>query len=167
MFKTLKALRKDTGGATIIEFAIVAPVLFLLMFGMIEFGIMMATQSALDGAVSQAARDYKAESRQGNNRANPGAIRNRIRNNASALLGGGTLRVTARVIQWGNAQNMGSNPSSNSGRAGTNGQVIQYRAYYWYDIKTPIMANILGNTLVLPASTVIQNEPTIGGGGGI
>lgn len=167
MFKTLKALRKDTGGATIIEFAMVAPVLFLLMFGMIEYGLVMATQSALEGATSQAARDYKAESRAGSTRANPGAIRNRIRDNARALLGGGTLRVTARVINWGNAANTGGAPSANSGRAGTNGQVVQYRAYYWYRVKTPIMSRFLGNTVILPASTVVQNEPTIGGGGGI
>jgi Flp pilus assembly protein TadG len=43
-------------GATAIEFAFVAPVLFAILFGVIEFGRLMWTQSALHFAVEAAAR---------------------------------------------------------------------------------------------------------------
>ncbi len=50
------ALWRETRGTTGIEFAIVAPVLFLTIFGGIEFGRLLWTQSALHFAVEQAAR---------------------------------------------------------------------------------------------------------------
>jgi Flp pilus assembly protein TadG len=43
-------------GATALEFALVAPVLFAILFGVIEFGRLMWTQSALHFAVEAAAR---------------------------------------------------------------------------------------------------------------
>ena len=43
-------------GTTAIEFALVAPSLFLVLFGAIEFGRLMWTQSALHFAVEEAAR---------------------------------------------------------------------------------------------------------------
>ncbi len=52
----MRGLFRATQGATAIEFALVAPVLFLTLFGAIEFGRLMWTQSALHYAVEQAAR---------------------------------------------------------------------------------------------------------------
>ncbi len=43
-------------GATAVEFALVAPVLFLIIFGGVEFGVLLWTQSALHFAVQEAAR---------------------------------------------------------------------------------------------------------------
>jgi Flp pilus assembly protein TadG len=43
-------------GATAVEFALVSPALFLLVFGTLEFGRLMWTQSALHFAVEEAAR---------------------------------------------------------------------------------------------------------------
>lgn len=51
-----RGLLRATQGATAIEFALVAPVLFLTLFGALEFGRLMWTQSALHYAVQQAAR---------------------------------------------------------------------------------------------------------------
>jgi Flp pilus assembly protein TadG len=51
-----KGLCCDKRGATAIEFALIAPALFLTLFGAIEFGRLMWTQSALHYAVQQAAR---------------------------------------------------------------------------------------------------------------
>jgi Flp pilus assembly protein TadG len=43
-------------GATALEFALVAPVLFTILFGVVEFSRLMWTQSALHFAVEAAAR---------------------------------------------------------------------------------------------------------------
>jgi len=43
-------------GATIIEYAIVAPVLFLMVMGIVEFALLMYAQSVLDSATTQSAR---------------------------------------------------------------------------------------------------------------
>ena len=50
------ALWRAREGSTAIEFALVAPVLFLIIFSAIEFGRLMWTQSALHFAVEEAAR---------------------------------------------------------------------------------------------------------------
>lgn len=57
----LRALRKDEQGATIVEFALVAPVLLVLLLGMFDLGYNTYTSSILQGAVSSASRDSSVE----------------------------------------------------------------------------------------------------------
>src|SRR5579872_6503783 len=54
--RTLRALAHDSHGATAIEFALVAPALCMLIYGVMEFGRLAWTQSALNFAVEEAAR---------------------------------------------------------------------------------------------------------------
>jgi Flp pilus assembly protein TadG len=48
--------RKARRAAAVVEFAVVAPVLFLLVFGMIEFGRMVMVQQVLTNASREGAR---------------------------------------------------------------------------------------------------------------
>lgn len=52
----IKGFLRTTEGTTAIEFALVAPSLFLIIFGGMEFGRLMWTQSALNYGVEEAAR---------------------------------------------------------------------------------------------------------------
>ena len=52
----IRRLIRDRHGSTAVEFALVATPLFLLMFGIMEFGRMAWTQAALDFAVQESAR---------------------------------------------------------------------------------------------------------------
>jgi Flp pilus assembly protein TadG len=56
ILRFLDGLARARQGTTAIEFAMVAPVLFLIIFGGVEFGQLLWTQSALHYAVQQAAR---------------------------------------------------------------------------------------------------------------
>ena len=47
---------RDDGGASALEFAIIAPVLLLLLFGMIEFGFIFQAQLALTHGAREGAR---------------------------------------------------------------------------------------------------------------
>ena len=58
----LRRLRRDAGGVTIVEFAIVAPVLFLFIFGVLDIGHGLYMRSVLQGAVQDAARNAGLES---------------------------------------------------------------------------------------------------------
>lgn len=51
-----RALRRDTRGVALIEFALTAPVFLLLLLGIFDFCWQMYAQQVLQGAVSQAAR---------------------------------------------------------------------------------------------------------------
>jgi Flp pilus assembly pilin Flp len=57
----LRQLRRDERGATLIEFAMLAPVLLTLLLGMFEMGYNFYMQSQLQGAVQKAARDSTIE----------------------------------------------------------------------------------------------------------
>ncbi len=48
--------RKDRRGAAAVEFAVVAPVFFLLVFGMIEYGRMVMVQQVITNASREGAR---------------------------------------------------------------------------------------------------------------
>lgn len=54
--KLRQVCRKHRKGAAVVEFAVVAPVLFLLIFGMIEFGRMVMVQQVLTNASREGAR---------------------------------------------------------------------------------------------------------------
>ncbi len=54
--KNCRSYRKQRRGASAVEFAIVAPVFFLLVFGMIEFGRMCMVQQLLTNASREGAR---------------------------------------------------------------------------------------------------------------
>ena len=54
----LRRLRSDRSGAAALEFALIAPTLFVLIMGGVEFGRLLWTQSALQMSVAQAARCY-------------------------------------------------------------------------------------------------------------
>ncbi len=54
--KLRRVCRKHRSGAAAVEFAVVAPVLFLLIFGMIEFGRMVMVQQVLTNASREGAR---------------------------------------------------------------------------------------------------------------
>jgi Flp pilus assembly protein TadG len=53
----LLSLRRDKRGVTIVEFAMVAPVMILLIMGLGELMYTVYAQSVLSGAVQKAARD--------------------------------------------------------------------------------------------------------------
>jgi len=58
----LRHFLRDDRGATLIEFAMIAPVLLMLLLGMFEMGYNYYMQSQLQGAVQKAARDSSVES---------------------------------------------------------------------------------------------------------
>lgn len=49
--------RRDTRGAAALEFALVAPILFLLLFGIIDYGYLINRSSMINNAVRDAARE--------------------------------------------------------------------------------------------------------------
>ena len=54
--KTFLAILKDKKGQNIVEFALVAPLLFLLVIGIAEFGRAWMTKNILTGAAREAVR---------------------------------------------------------------------------------------------------------------
>lgn len=61
VFWKQNSLCKDTYGATVVEFALVAPLFLLALFGALDYGMLFYGQHVLQGTVSQAARNSTLE----------------------------------------------------------------------------------------------------------
>lgn len=57
MMRRIRSLTRDTRGATIVEFAIVAPVMMMLLMGLCDLAYQIYAQSILSGAMQKAGRD--------------------------------------------------------------------------------------------------------------
>ena len=53
---TFRKFRRDAKGATAVEFALTAPVFIAMIFGVIEFGLLLWTQVGMQAGVETAAR---------------------------------------------------------------------------------------------------------------
>lgn len=88
----MRRLASDRKGATLIEFAIAAPVLFAFILGALELGHTMYVRAILRGQIEKAARDLSLEGA-----ANPvvvDAIEKRIRDGVKAVAGNATVSFT-------------------------------------------------------------------------
>lgn len=77
------AISSDKRGATLVEFAIVAPVMLTLLLGGLELGHTMYVRAILRGQVEKAARDLSLESSSGPLGTDP--VLARIRRNVQAV----------------------------------------------------------------------------------
>jgi len=82
------ALLHDRAGATAVEFALIAPLLFLLLFGAVEAGRLLFVQSALHHAVAAAARCASIDPR---GCATPRALAAKIEDGMAALSAPATI----------------------------------------------------------------------------
>lgn len=62
MTRLIKRLRADRRGAALVEFALVAPVLMVVIMGLLDMTYQLYTKAMFEGAVQKAARDATLES---------------------------------------------------------------------------------------------------------
>lgn len=91
----LRQLARDERGGTIIEFAIVAPVMALLLLGAFDVAHTLYMRAALQGVVQKTARDATLES--GLAGATQTALDNKVKAQIRALANNGTVTITR---QW-------------------------------------------------------------------
>jgi len=75
LIKKLRVFKKHEAGAALVEFALVAPVLILLIMGMLDIGHKIYATAILQCSVQKAARDASLD----DGAANAGAIDDRVR----------------------------------------------------------------------------------------
>ena len=93
----LARLRADTRGATIVEFAIVSPVMCLLLLGAFDVSHTLYTRGVLQGIVQKTARDSTIETT--NAAAAKTALDDRVRNQVSAMFNGATIDIKRRFYR--------------------------------------------------------------------
>lgn len=181
-----RALARDETGATVIEFAMVAPVLGLALLGAFDIGHTLYTRAALEGIVQKTARDSALESGAGVSAQN--ALDDKVRAQVRALANNAevtfsrrfyrtfTEAAAARAETWtdtnGNGTCDGSEPYEDANRnntwdrdGGNEGQGgAKDATLYTVSVSYPRMFpfyNFAGGsrTTKVTASTILRNQP--------
>jgi len=98
----LRRIHHDTRGAAMIEFAIVAPVLILMIIGGLAAGHTLYVKSVLDGEMQKASRDTSLEDAAGDARRT--AIQDRVRQQVRQVIKNG--RVDFKLTSFQDYKNV-------------------------------------------------------------
>ncbi|MBN8499898.1 MAG: pilus assembly protein [Sphingomonadales bacterium] len=180
--RTVARLAAETGGVTVIEFALIAPVFLLMLFGTFDLGQAIYLQGVFHGAVQDAGRDAGLESGANNLTAIDNQVMLRIKSvaPAGAIISSRKNYTTFNEVgtpeDFEDANNNGSyddnecftdvngNDQWDSDRAisglGGADDVVVYTATLTYNRIVPI-GGMLGwsDQGTVAASTVLRNQP--------
>jgi hypothetical protein len=185
-------LRSCERGVTAVEFALIAPVLLLLLCGIIEFSMITFVSTTLESATSITSRLGKTGyAAAGKTRQEH--IMDTINHQTAGLLDPAKITITTRVysdfskvgqpepcispvnppcsgtagVHYVDANGNGQ-WDSDMGAAGlgNGGDVVVYTVNYPWPVLTPMAGAVIGNTYNITARTVVRNEPFTGGPGG-
>ena len=162
--------RMDRSGSAIVEFALIAPVFFLLIFAIMEVGIIFFAQSTLQTAANDIARLVRTGQAQ-NGAMTQTQIQNRVCTDIAPLMGcDQNLRVDVESFTNFGGESF-SAPLNASGNfnpdnaysPGSSCNVVLVRVYYAWPVFTPILtpflSNMTSNRHLLYAAASFRNEP--------
>jgi Flp pilus assembly protein TadG len=90
MRRILRALSRNSRGVTVVEFAIVAPVMMMLLMGLCDLAYQIYAQSILNGALQKAGRDATIQGAANNT----SAIDDKVTNMVKKIAANATFTVT-------------------------------------------------------------------------
>ncbi len=178
-------LRRREDGTTAIEFAMLSPVLILFMMGIIEFSLIMFTQTVMESATNSTARVGITGNDNGSGLSREQQLINSVADRTVGLLDRNNITVTMTTYSAFNNVNRpepfidaNGNGIYNTGEsytdingnaqwdadmgvagAGQANDIVVYTVSYPWPIFTPVVSAIIGNTIQLTARTVVKNEP--------
>lgn len=184
--RRLRALRDDERGATIVEFAIVAPVMGLVLLGGFDVGHSLYMRSVLQGVLQKAARDSALET--GSAEAQLQLVDKKVKLQVSAIANNAKIDITRRYYRtfsdvaaakaetWTdangdgrcdngesftdtNGNNVWDADGGNGGQGGARDSTL-YTVTVSYPRFFPVYNMIGGsNTTKISAATVLRNQP--------
>lgn len=164
-----KRLGPDSGSA-VLEFALIAPVFFLLIFAIMEIGIIFFAQSTLQVGANDVARMVRTGQVQGQG-LSQSQVRARVCADIAPLIPcDGNLYVDVESFSnfggVGFSQPLDANKNMNPMNAFQTGNacdVVLVRVFYAWNVFTPILTpflvNVNGNKHLLYSAAAFRNEP--------
>ncbi|WP_343061331.1 TadE family protein [Novosphingobium flavum] len=175
-------LAADRAGAALVEFAIIMPVLLMLLLGTIEFGLNVYMRSVLEGAMQQAGRNSSLQTAQSGQTTIDAFVSSRVH----AILPSAGVSFTRENYQNfsavgkpedftdsnGNGQHDANECfqdangdgvwNADGGRGGLGGanDVVEYTATVTYPSLIPAATYLkLSPTTTIKATTILRNQP--------
>lgn len=176
-----------SSGAAVIEYALLLPVLLLLLMGAIEYNAIMYASTVLEGATTVAAREGKTGYVQ-SGMSQQDYIYSMVQNRVKGLLDTTKLQISSK--SYANLAVVGQpepcispaaspcpgtpgvnfvdinhngvwDPDQGATGLGAAGDVVLYTVQYTWPIMTPLMQNFIGSngSFTLVSSTIVRNEP--------
>lgn len=185
-FRTL--FRRNEGGSAV-EFALLAPVLFLITFGIIDMGIMLFTWVMMEGGLREASRYAITGAPPTETASRLEEVIKIVEDKTAGLIDLATARIEARAYPTfddvGKAEsfvdggdmngrydagesftdcNGNGNWDSDRGNendAGQSADVVLYIFEFDYPLMTPVLTELIGTDGKFPlrASVLVRNEP--------
>lgn len=169
--RRMKARGKS--GSAAIEFAFVAPVLFLFLFGIIETGVLFFASAALQNATDDVGRMIRTGQLTGD--VSSATLRDQVCSDIDGLISYGDctagLQVDLRTYNDFASATYPSltkvdgtiDPTKLAVNTTADCQVVLMRVYYTWTIMTPLMStlieNIPGGKYLLSAAAAFRTEP--------
>ena len=162
----LSRFKKAKGGATAVEFAMVATPFFLLLTCVFDVSLIFFAQTTLDNGILNATRRIRVGAL-----LNQQQFRALVCNDISALLGcDSRLAIDVRNFSsFGNATTPavldanGNLTGAMAYQPGNAGDVVVVRAFYTWPMLTPVsglsFVNMAGQKRLLESSIAFRNEP--------
>ena len=175
-------LLRDRSGATIVEFAIVGPVMLMLLLGTMEFGLNVYMRAVLEGAMQQAGRNSGLQSSQSSQTTIDTFVRDRVqailpnatvtfaRENYQAFqtvgrpedftdTNGNGVYDSTECFQDANGNGVWDADGARTGIGGAN-DVVEYVATVTYPSVIPGGSALgLSPTTTIKATTMLRNQP--------
>lgn len=178
----LARLRRCEAGATVVEFAIILPLLLLFVLGSIEAAVVLFIRSSMESAVLEASR-FGIVAGDGTGRAEQ--ILKIVKARTYGLLDPDKINLETLVYKdfdeigkpepYVDANGNGFHDASESftdvngngkwdadmGKAGLGGRnaVVVYRLSYAWGIVTPMVRAVMGESVMNVSSIAVRNEP--------
>lgn len=171
----LRRFARAREGATAVEFAIIAIPMLLMLFGMLELGLVLLVATTLDTATDFASRNIRTGIFQTTTAGTEEAFKDRVCANMTWLKSAcGGLAVEAETFDsFEDVQDAPlADPTTFDPEAaprcwavGNGGSIVLVRVYYRWKIFTPLLNTALVNggtgsdTRLLTSAAVFRNEP--------
>lgn|ERR1700749_1556794 len=169
-FRRLTARLRANDGSAIIEFAMLAPIFFMLLFAILEIGVIFFAQSTLQHATNNLGRLIRTGQVQGQ-ALTQSQVRQLVCDDIAGLIPCDTnLYVDVESftgfggVVWSPPTDPNGNiiPLNNF-QTGAACSVVLVRTFYAWTVFTPLLTpflvNVAGNNHLLYASSAFRNEP--------
>lgn len=147
-------------GATIIEFAIILPVLLILIFGGLEFFFVLFIRGGVETALHETARRAMTGNLYGQEGDRAELLTKEIDARLKVVLLGDTnYQLTTEVYDTLQATQSGGTQAADVSFGDAN-QIVRYTVTYDYTYKTPLgaLAQGLGESVMIRSTVFLRNE---------